>query len=914
MTKEFNLPDGTVGVFPDTMSDADIAGVLSKQFPAPKLPKATASSPLAKGATFTGEPGDDRVRILKDEYGKTSDPVLRKSLEREASRLGYTQPLGVSTPATPIAAPTKSAASAPSIYDTSNIPDEPDTAGAGQSMGMGVADLLAGAGKFGNTLLAPFDFLSDLQSGFKNPPANLTRARAIEEFAREHGGKNWTSMVNQAAAPLLATGKPLAGVESMVSQGVTKAAPLVSPLVAKTAGVAADIGTNAALAGVQTAAEGGELQDVLDSFRNAAVLGGAFRGTVGGVRMGLDKALKSPVPDHLAKFLRDNGIPVTPGMLYPKSWIATLEKYAKRYAPGLGGSIEEARGRTGKAYVEKVANDALSSLHDVVPDQLKPRNRPGGPVTGAPPNIARPPTGTGLAGGAPLPEGAPPGGAAAPPGVAPVPESFQPGKGGPLVVNSRGQAGVPAVIPEPEYTPLWQRRLEPPVPGGPLATTPPMEPLEQGRLPDRTTKMAEEVPPGALPPPGSRPLAPQQGPTMEPLEQRRLNDPTVPLAERVNGVPANVPGEPPMEPLHQRRLNDPTVPLAERVYPVPGHPDPGTTYDPLEQRRLNDPTVPLAERVYPEQPHVDEMGSARRGTTSHEGYTGGEPNYWDWNYKLVPSGGKAAGEGLSLVKSVHKQIDAAYRKILPFTAMRVGDGLSALQYALHDLNNYHFMSPNQRQMVASYLEGHLIPKLRQVVGERGALTGREIKDFDEMLGDKAREFLGDPQTSAVAEALFNAQKRFRAATIGLTPEHRHALQLVNEAFRKALPLHRATEEALSGKGIPSPVHLRRAMEFHKIKPDELNDAMSEVAPHAPESDRLTRLGVGSAASTFGLYSGHWFPIFATMAASRAAGKFMYSPAGVERMVKLLESPEGMKEFLKSLPAEYSTQIGRELSK
>ena len=87
MPKQIQLPDGSIGQFPDSMSDAAIEGVLKKQFPAPAAPVAgpwsrflsSAVAPL-KGAvqSFSGTATpEEQQKGLTSVYDEALRPFER---------------------------------------------------------------------------------------------------------------------------------------------------------------------------------------------------------------------------------------------------------------------------------------------------------------------------------------------------------------------------------------------------------------------------------------------------------------------------------------------------------------------------------------------------------------------------------------------------------------------------------------------------------------------------------------------------------------------------------------------------------------------------------------------------------------------------------------------------------------------
>lgn len=850
MTTEVLLPDGTTGVFGDDMSDAEIKGVIRQQFPPSKLPKATSKS-AASNSRMAGPFDNDQGNILWQEYQTSKDPKDRAALEKEAARLGLTFP----TQATALPKAT-AAKSGRSIYDAGVDPSSaPPSPGFLQSTGRGGADIMAGFGKVGSTLLAPIDLAADL---FKREPfgsTNRARRSAIDEFAREHGANNWSSLVNQAAPEMALTGGPLARVEG----AVTKGAPLMVPKLKKALGVGADVGINAAYAAANAAAEGG---DILGAFKQAAMFGAGARGLFEGVA-GL---VKSPVPSHLARYLEANGIPVTAGMLYPKSWVSALEDMARK-VPFVGTQVQRAQENVAGTYINRYANDALQSLSDAVPyrtTEVPPPRPPGGmpPRPSAPQPRPQPQTPT---------QQLPPGPQAPtqqlPPYIHPVPPDFQPGQGGPLVVDPRGNAGVPAVGPT-------------------------YEPLHQQRLADPTVPMAERVPPEGLPPPGPGTGMVDMEPQYTPVWQKRLGDPTTPMVEEVPPGALPPPGQNPA-------LGGPQGPgggVPPRDWPEgPTGPD---------QQALPGPQ-PAPGATPGAGPEV--RGT---GTSQFRGFPGMD-DVTDLNlqYRNQPRARPVQGEGIELMRDVQQQISDAYDAVIPHTSLGKREGLRALMNAYDNLSSVAFLTREQRDMVRRFVNSRLVPQLRNL-GPNGSLSGRTIKDFDSLIGEKARSYLDSAEHRPIAEALFDIQHALRQSMQGRTPQHKIALEGANEAYRKALPLIRATEAAVGNSGVPTAVHLRKAMQHYDIRPSKLDDAMAQAAPKISgrygDIDYWIRRGIGGLGLGLGAggYLGGLSGAGMTLAGLGIASKVL-TP---ERVKDIVGSLNKLREY-----APYATQVGREAS-
>lgn len=229
-----------------------------------------------------------------------------------------------------------------------------------ESAGRGAADLATGFAKLGTNVLAPFDLAADVVRKQPLGYSNRTRREKIEEFAKDYGAGNWTSIVNQAAPEIAATGKPMAAVEKVAAAAAPKILGMAaSPTARRAVGIAADTGVNAAYSGAQTLAEGGSWEDA----KKAALWGGAvplgFRagGTAAGA--GWRAATRDITPE--ARRLMDAGIQVTPGQAYG-GLVERAEEFGK-YVPFLGRSIENAQDRVGSRVFQRSLDDALAPLN-----------------------------------------------------------------------------------------------------------------------------------------------------------------------------------------------------------------------------------------------------------------------------------------------------------------------------------------------------------------------------------------------------------------------------------------------------------------------------------------------------------------------------------------------------------------------
>ncbi len=275
-------------------------------------------------------------------------------------------------------------------------------------------------------------------------------------------------------------------------------------------------------------------------------------------------------------------------------------------------------------------------------------------------------------------------------------------------------------------------------------------------------------------------------------------------------------------------------------------------------------------------------------------------------FRLEPRVGKVEGESLDLTRNLKNHIDDSYEDVVHHTFMRAPDAMSALQYASRDLNNISWLTEQQRGMVADFINDRLVKKVNEV-GPNGLMSGREVKNLDSMLGKEARRWLDDPTTRPMAEAVYAIQHRLRVATQGTTKEARTALSLSNDAFRKALPLMRATEQALGSTGVPSAKQLRKAMQHYDMEPDALNHAMSMVAPNAPTNNQTSRRWVGTASGLTGLVAAGLPATVAIGAGMSMGSKAAYSPAGVNAQIKLLGLPAGVANWLKKQPSPIQTK-------
>lgn len=314
---------------------------------------------------------------------------------------------------------------------------------------------------------------------------------------------------------------------------------------------------------------------------------------------------------------------------------------------------------------------------------------------------------------------------------------------------------------------------------------------------------------------------------------------------------------------------------------------------------------------------ADEVGSGvgpfTRDTVEGQGPTraaneapaGAAPETFDQQFRMERRAPQVEGEGLDLVRNVQKHIDDSYNDVVDHTFMKAGNGVSALLQSTRDLDNISWLTKGQRARVKGFVNDRLIQRI-QGLGPDAVLSGREVKNLDAMLGEQARGFAEDATTKPMSDALYAIQHRLRVATEGVTPQHRHALQLSNESFRKALPLIAATEKSLGTTGIPSALQLRRAMEKYNIPHDAINDAMVQVAPNAPTSNQINRRWIGSGLGLTSLLTGGLGGAAGFVGGAGLAGglgKMAYSPAGVKAQLAMLRIPAAAKRIVDSLPLQ-----------
>jgi hypothetical protein len=180
----------------------------------------------------------------------------------------------------------------------------------------------------------------------------------------------------------------MAKVEQEVAKRVAKVAlpKAIEKIAPKAAGVAADTGTNAAYSAAQATAEG---EDPWEAAKRTALLTLGIRGGLKVAGAPFKKGANQAV-DKNARFLQEQGIPVTPGMLYPDTWAAGVERGAGN-TPFMGGSVEAAEGRTGREYIRRYGQEAVDPLLRVVPGQTSVHARPEPVFQGDAPTPPEPP-------------------------------------------------------------------------------------------------------------------------------------------------------------------------------------------------------------------------------------------------------------------------------------------------------------------------------------------------------------------------------------------------------------------------------------------------------------------------------------------------------------------------------------------
>ena len=271
--------------------------------------------------------------------------------------------------------------------------------------------------------------------------------------------------------------------------------------------------------------------------------------------------------------------------------------------------------------------------------------------------------------------------------------------------------------------------------------------------------------------------------------------------------------------------------------------------------------------------------------------------------KLVPHGGKVEGEGLDLALNVKKHIDDSYESVVHHTYATAGDSVSALLHARRDINGIAWLTDSQKAQVLKVINSRMIPRVK-ALGPDAIISGREMKNLDTILGEQARKFAETATDKPMSDALYAIQHRLRVATQGTTNEARHVLQLSNEAFRQALPLLRATEHAIGSTGMPSSTQLREAMLHYGMEPNAVDNAMVQVAPHAPRSGQANRRLVGSGLGMAGLLTGGIGGVVNLAASGLAGGvlgRGVYSPTGIQIQHALLALPKQVRDKVQAMP-------------
>lgn len=218
-----------------------------------------------------------------------------------------------------------------------------------RAVGRGAADLAAGFGNVGTMLLAPYDIAEDVVRDRTLGTGNRERQAAINEFAKQYGMNNWTSVINQAAPELAATGGPIAGVEKVAAA----AAPRV---IKRLAGMSADVGTNAAYSAAQAAARG-------EDPGRAALWGAA--GSAGGRLLsrtlaGAGGRVTAGASDEANELLRAGITPTYGQALGPT--VAKIESTFADFIPGVGASVDAAKRRAVGQYAAYEAQRAVEPL------------------------------------------------------------------------------------------------------------------------------------------------------------------------------------------------------------------------------------------------------------------------------------------------------------------------------------------------------------------------------------------------------------------------------------------------------------------------------------------------------------------------------------------------------------------------
>lgn len=274
---------------------------------------------------------------------------------------------------------------------------------------------------------------------------------------------------------------------------------------------------------------------------------------------------------------------------------------------------------------------------------------------------------------------------------------------------------------------------------------------------------------------------------------------------------------------------------------------------------------------------------------------------------------KSKGTGIPMVEHAKKTIDDAYESVVPVTYARSHETNRALNRALSDLDGIAWSSPAQRRQVEHEIEQVIRPELDAlgiVNGQRVNIPGRAMRDLDIRLGDRAAKYMNSSNASdtPLGEAYRMLQLHMKDVLRESIPGAKDAVQEANNAFRKFIPIERATMMSLKNPGgVPHPERLYKATLAAGQKPSVAESAAATVSPAVRTTNAFWRpstalgsIGLGSITNPFAVLGGY------------AAGMGAYSKLGLAAQHGAIKGTKKLAKALrnKKLSSTSGAYLGR----
>lgn len=274
-----------------------------------------------------------------------------------------------------------------------------------------------------------------------------------------------------------------------------------------------------------------------------------------------------------------------------------------------------------------------------------------------------------------------------------------------------------------------------------------------------------------------------------------------------------------------------------------------------------------------------------------------------------------SGTGTDAIDAAEKKISAAYSTALDgmdMGAKHVDDAIGRTHEAI---DNIPLLDERQVAQLNHYINLRVAPHTVD-----GFVSGEAAKALDAEMGHYARKYSRsvNPADHSLGEAFYTLQTNWRSQMAQAADDagmsHKTALlNAANDAYRRLLPLVKASDRAMAQGGTFTPLQLARAHGPYGQQPSALTTSAQAVLPsRVPDSGTAGRVMMGAITGGAGIAG-------AGMGATAAAGLAAYaltSRTGLRLLYNGLAptlKPE-VREWLQKLPPERVAQFFHEYGK